>query len=449
MVKLGVSIPAGDNNQNLGTFGAPMSPLTMLTHLDRYRDTLADALGIAGLNTAHLYPACYGVWCKFEGMVVGENEGTSPPGSRFPSSILLDGLRDRGIVPLINWYTLGETVPDPVAEGGTPADEWDDPHTTTLAASVSIGATNIKVASVEGLTHNSAIYFAGANTETLVADVVGTAGPGGTGVTLMDPATKTHANGVSFQFSRGNATALRILDGHFDDYIDTWSQAAIAWRDSPNADGQTVQCRDKSSRIIVRLDWEHTGTWFSWRPGVMGTTTQGYIDKWRYIVDRVRVHNGATNVLFNYCPWETGGASTYPGDAYVHFAGADAYDESGSEGSLQSIFTPVFNAIRSYSSRPILIAEYGINDTFVPADPEADPPEPGHAGNDAHRADWIRDGMAWLDTQDDVEAMVYYDKANYGIAERSGRGPATNHSTAQAILAYAEAMRDHPERLDL
>src|SRR5438552_1861693 len=69
---------------------------------------------------------------------------------------------------------------------------------TTLAAAAAIGATNIKVGSVNGFTAGMAITIdAGANAEAATIMTVGTAGAGGTGITLTGPLAKAHASGVT------------------------------------------------------------------------------------------------------------------------------------------------------------------------------------------------------------------------------------------------------------
>ena len=71
---------------------------------------------------------------------------------------------------------------------------------TTLAAASSVGATNIKVTSVTGFTVGHQVSIdAGANNEVGTIASVGTAGSGGTGVTLTAPLTNAHASGVPVQ----------------------------------------------------------------------------------------------------------------------------------------------------------------------------------------------------------------------------------------------------------
>jgi hypothetical protein len=68
---------------------------------------------------------------------------------------------------------------------------------TTLAADSPVGATNIKVTSTAGMVVNHQIVIdSGANLEVDTIQAVGTAGAGGTGVTLTTPLTNPHATGA-------------------------------------------------------------------------------------------------------------------------------------------------------------------------------------------------------------------------------------------------------------
>jgi hypothetical protein len=74
------------------------------------------------------------------------------------------------------------------------------PNPTTLAALVASGATNIKVASVSGFAAGQTFWIdvgAGAEQATVAAGGVGTAGAGGTGITLTAPLTNAHAAGAA------------------------------------------------------------------------------------------------------------------------------------------------------------------------------------------------------------------------------------------------------------
>src|SRR4051812_8510875 len=68
------------------------------------------------------------------------------------------------------------------------------PRNTTLSAAAAIGATNVKVASVTGLVAGHHLTVDG---ESAVVQTVGTAGAGGTGVTLAAPMAAAHASGTT------------------------------------------------------------------------------------------------------------------------------------------------------------------------------------------------------------------------------------------------------------
>ena len=75
---------------------------------------------------------------------------------------------------------------------------------TTLAAASAVGATNVKVASVTNLIAGQPFFVdTGLNLETGVIAAVGTAGAGGTGVTLAAPLKLAHASGVPFNVNQG------------------------------------------------------------------------------------------------------------------------------------------------------------------------------------------------------------------------------------------------------
>src|SRR4029077_8256209 len=71
--------------------------------------------------------------------------------------------------------------------------------TTTLAANSAANATNIKVASVTGLAVGQTVRLNDTNDERRVISIVGTAGAGGTGVTLTNPLDFAHTNGATVQ----------------------------------------------------------------------------------------------------------------------------------------------------------------------------------------------------------------------------------------------------------
>ena len=70
---------------------------------------------------------------------------------------------------------------------------------TVTAAAAAAGATNVKVASVNGFTVGMHVTIdTGANAESKVIQTVGTPGAGGTGITLTTALANAHASGVPF-----------------------------------------------------------------------------------------------------------------------------------------------------------------------------------------------------------------------------------------------------------
>src|SRR5206468_7199345 len=72
------------------------------------------------------------------------------------------------------------------------------PSPTTLAAQASIGDTNIKVGSVLNFAAGQTFWIdvdSNAELATVAVGGVGTAGPGGTGITLTGALTRGHASG--------------------------------------------------------------------------------------------------------------------------------------------------------------------------------------------------------------------------------------------------------------
>lgn len=88
-------------------------------------------------------------------------------------------------------------------------------YASTLAAASVIGATNLRVAAVAGLTAGMYVgidVVAGALREYRVIDTVGTLGAGGTGITFRDPLLQAHASGVVVIQTDGDGKSV-ILPG--------------------------------------------------------------------------------------------------------------------------------------------------------------------------------------------------------------------------------------------
>jgi len=105
--------------------------------------------------------------------------------------------------------------------------------TTTLSAASAVGAVNIKVASVSGFAAGQTIKIdTGANQEADTVTAVGTAGAGGTGLTLGSPLTLAHAS--------GSTVALAGPDSAGEGTSTTSCSAAWATLGSGSPTGRTL-----------------------------------------------------------------------------------------------------------------------------------------------------------------------------------------------------------------
>lgn len=88
-------------------------------------------------------------------------------------------------------------------------------NSTTLAADVAAQATNIKVASVTGFANGDYVRFGHAGEEEVRAIlVVGTAGAGGSGLTLQVPASRSHRSGdAAWEVSSEGGALIRSDSG--------------------------------------------------------------------------------------------------------------------------------------------------------------------------------------------------------------------------------------------
>ena len=144
----------------------------------------------------------------------------------------------------------------------------------------------------------------------------------------------------------------RVLAGDFDAIIDSWAATTAAFGDT----------------VMIRFAPEMNGDWRPWSPGVVGATSQDYVDMWRYVVDRFETA-GATNVRWVWNPYVESGESTgmaemYPGDDYVDYVAVDGFNwgdmrEWGWQ-SYDDIFaTSVDRLSQIAPDKPWMIAEVG------------------------------------------------------------------------------------------
>lgn len=143
---------------------------------------------------------------------------------------------------------------------------------------------------------------------------------------------------------------------------------------------------------LLRFRWEMD------RPNLRTTvgSPEAYVAAWR------RVHHlfdevGAPAVSWVWCPtaagFEPGGdaAAFYPGDDVVDWVCADAYPDRDLH-PLSTLLTPFLRWAADHD-KPVMIGEFGVP----------------RSADDTVRAAWLDDAASWLDDQDQVRAVVYFD----------------------------------------
>ncbi len=193
--------------------------------------------------------------------------------------------------------------------------------------------------------------------------------------------------------------------------------------------------------IMFRPGWEMNGNWFDWSGPSNGDDPALYIQAWQRIW-KIWQQNHATNVAFLWCPNASsspGGTTTshannwrnyYPGDMYVDWVGADAYNwgdyapAGASWQNMRSVASPIIDdwkadfGGRGGSTKPFVVSEWGCYNT---------------PGNKAH---WVSDAAGYF-RMSGVHAIVGFDTDNSPTAI-----PWKFDSDAATLAAYTEAAAD-------
>jgi hypothetical protein len=94
---------------------------------------------------------------------------------------------------------------------------------STTSAATAVGATNVKVAAVNLVAGQPFFIDTGQNLEVGQITAVGTAGAGGTGVTISPPLQLAHASGVPFNVNEGQPVGLT---GDTTEHLNFWASGA-------------------------------------------------------------------------------------------------------------------------------------------------------------------------------------------------------------------------------
>ncbi len=100
--------------------------------------------------------------------------------------------------------------------------------------------------------------------------------------------------------------------------------------------------------VLLRYCWEMNLQ-------MRGVTPTDFVAAWKRMHDRT-IARGANNVLWFFCPSHGTGLAYYPGDAYVDYAGWDAYDDRGA--GLAATMGPPYSAYTSIN-KPFIVGETG------------------------------------------------------------------------------------------
>jgi len=163
-------------------------------------------------------------------------------------------------------------------------------------------------------------------------------------------AEQAAANGASVlvQWQPRGTTSAAIAAGTDDAYIHKFAQAVLS----------------DSWQVIISYGQEMNGNWYSWGMGGSdGSSAATYIAAWKHIVDIFRAE-GVRNVTWLWDPnvSYTGSpklSALYPGDAYVDWVGLDGYYSTPAI-TFTSLFTPSITELRTFTAKPLLIAESGV-----------------------------------------------------------------------------------------
>ncbi|HEX8629921.1 MAG TPA: glycosyl hydrolase [Catenuloplanes sp.] len=199
----------------------------------------------------------------------------------------------------------------------------------------------------------------------------------------------------------------KIVSGATDDYLATLARDA----------------RRLNMPFVLSLGHEMNGDWYPW--GTKGSTAAQFVAAWK------RMHGafakaGATNVIFMWNPNIVNPrpavdlAKLYPGDRYVDWVGVTGYYNAalGDRRIFATLFQPTLTKVRTFTDRPIFIAETG-------AAPSADKPKQ------------MQDLFDSVESRPDVVGFLWFNYNKPGRNERNWKFD----SDAQSKARFSELAR--------
>lgn len=141
----------------------------------------------------------------------------------------------------------------------------------------------------------------------------------------------------------------------------TTSAAVAAGTDDAYIRQFAKDVRSSERQVIISYGQEMNGNWYPW--GEDSDTPANFIAAWKHIVS-IFGEEGARNVTWLWDPniAYPGGPQLkdwYPGDEYVDWVGLDGYFAQPAD-TFDTLFDPPIAQLRSFTSKPLLIAESGV-----------------------------------------------------------------------------------------
>jgi len=141
----------------------------------------------------------------------------------------------------------------------------------------------------------------------------------------------------------------------------TTNTAVAAGNDDPYIRQFALDVLSDDRQVIISYGQEMNGNWYPWGFGT--DTPADYIAAWRHVWGIFQAE-GVHNVTWLWDPniQYAGGSPLsqwYPGDSYVDWAGLDGYFGYATD-TFTTLFGPSISELRTFTSKPLLIAESGV-----------------------------------------------------------------------------------------
>ncbi len=230
-----------------------------------------------------------------------------------------------------------------------------------------------------------------------------------------------------------NDIEVRIGNGDYDYYMDTWMSRLKEWIAGP--DGRLGTADDR--RAYVRFAHEMNGDWYPWSPAVGDSSPESYVRMWQYVHSRFeQLGIGTDAVQWMWCvnaddvgPYSA--EALYPGDEYIDWLSIDGYQWGESMDwshweSPESIFGNMLGRVRALADKPLCIAETASTSMTS-------------SGYNPERKDaWIQDAFEYFENEEaDMWCWFNEDKETDWAMFDGVRGTETVVYDGELVNAYA------------